>query len=327
MSDDILEAPSERLVWTERFGALTLDTGFSRSLVSTCTNAPYTDLMSLLEHARAILGAHGAGGQYHAYHSGLDGDLVVTSAALFLWRGQAFEPVSELTDAQEQCLREDAALRDVAGILEAQGIEASFPAMQQAIEVAGHRPEITQFLGPLMRIGKYSLAGGIIDARLEVAPDDVVALLEDAQITMNLVVQRQWAPDQLASAEQCLEDVLRLQPDNLRARLMWCDLPRYGGDPRASVPRFEALLEQAPDCDPAHYNIAVISLPHDAERALAHFERGATLAPEDADYPLGCARALLALGRHTDARAALERARQLAPEHPRIAQIEAELGR
>jgi len=61
-------------------------------------------------------------------------------------------------------------------------------------------------------------------------------------------------------------------------------------------------------------------------RALEHFVTGGRLAPTDADYPLGEARALLALGRKTEARVAFDRGEQLAPNHRLIATLRTQLG-
>ena len=47
--------------------------------------------------------------------------------------------------------------------------------------------------------------------------------------------------------------------------------------------------------------------------------------PHDADYPRSAARALIALGRHDEARVAIARAKQLAPNDPRIDQVASQI--
>ena len=78
-------------------------------------------------------------------------------------------------------------------------------------------------------------------------------------------------------------------------------------------------------CPKCGDQLAAPALVTIAEVALEHFTRGEALAPEDPDYPLGRARALIRLRRMDEAREACERGRELAPEHPRIAEIEAAL--
>lgn len=124
------------------------------------------------------------------------------------------------------------------------------------------------------------------------------------------------------AADALLDRALSIAPGNLRARLLWCDIPRFGGDGPASAQRFEQLVADVPTCDVAHYNLGAIYLQSVPERALHHFERGEALAPRDADYPIGRARALIALGRLGEARAALASARTIAPAHPRIPELD-----
>jgi tetratricopeptide (TPR) repeat protein len=82
---------------------------------------------------------------------------------------------------------------------------------------------------------------------------------------------------------------------------------------------------RGPEVDIAHYNLAVIYLATEPARALEHFAAGERLAPKDADYPLGAARALLALGRQVDAREAFQRGVALDPKHRLIAQLAKQL--
>ena len=108
--------------------------------------------------------------------------------------------------------------------------------------------------------------------------------------------------------------------------MLHADVPRFGGDPTTSAARFEELLREFPQCDAAHYNLGVILLATQPDRALEHFARGRSLAPTDADYVLGEARALVALRRETEARDRLRVAEQLRPDHPMLAKLKAQLG-
>jgi phage tail tube protein FII len=97
-------------------------------------------------------------------------------------------------------LARDAALRDAAGTLESQGIQAAFAAIEKAIRVAAARRELLQFAGNCLAVGKFSLAGAIVDQ----FPGDDQALLLDARITMKLVNSGQWGDAEPARAAQQL---------------------------------------------------------------------------------------------------------------------------
>ena len=70
-------------------------------------------------------------------------DVVIAFDGLFPWRDQTLEPVTGLIPAQEPCLREDAALRDVAGLLAVgpRHCRPRPPASRQAIPAPRARAE------------------------------------------------------------------------------------------------------------------------------------------------------------------------------------------
>ena len=98
-------------------------------------------------------------------------------------------------------------------------------------------------------------------------------------------------------------------------------------DEAAAEAALRALLAHHPDHPEANYTLGLILLVAKPEAALACFERGEAASPEDPDYPRSRARALLALGRLPEAREAIERAEELAPDDPRVAQVAGELAR
>jgi tetratricopeptide (TPR) repeat protein len=313
----------------EKYGALTLDTfvGQGSAKLSTCANALYKSLADLLRVATSMLELDPTA-SYYAYHSGRGVDLVVSLAAgrpVATWGGSG-APIERLSAEEERTLLEDAALRNAAGTIEVGGIESAYEAIQAALAAAPKRAELMQFARQLVTVRKFSIAGQLVDARLKADPNDAWALLLDAKMTMTLVNSQQWEKKRLVDAERSLSRVLSLAPDWVEAWLLWCDIPRFGGDASASVPRFLELLRRKPQVDIAHYNLAAIYLSSEPARALEHLVAGERLAPQDADYPFGAARALLALERLDEARAAFQRGVALDPKHRLVEQLEARLG-
>lgn len=325
-----MDIAATRAEWTAKWGALTLDTatGPSSRSLATIANVSYRNLADLLRSAAQII-ERDPGASYYAFHSGRGEDIVVSLAdgrAVATW-SKSGAAITALSPEDARTLAEDAALRDTAGTIEVAGIASAFEAIERALEAAPTRPELLNFAQQLMTIHKYSLVGRIIDARLAADPDDVAALILEAQITMNLVNSGQWGRERLANAEHLLTRALKREPTHVQARLLWCDVPRFAGDPAASAQRFHELLAQAPDTDVAHYYLGAIYLAgSEPARALEHFCAGERLAPRDADYAFGCARALLALNRREEARTAYARGAQLDPEHRLVRELESALG-
>jgi len=311
-----------------QYGALTLDTmvGPSSSKLSTCANSLYRSLDGLLHVAKGMLELDPTA-TYYSFHSGRGADLEVSlkrGRAVAHWAGSG-ELAEQLSPDEERTLAEDAALRNAAGTIEVGGITSAYDAIEQAIEAAPRRVELMQFARKLVAVKKFSIAGKIVDARLAVDPNDASALLLEAKMTMTLVNGRQWGTERLADAEQKLSRVLELSPSWIEARLLWADVPRFGGDAAQSAERFLDLLRLHPEVDIAHYNLGAIYLASEPARALEHFLAGEKLAPRDADYPLGAARALLALQRIAEARDAFERGAALDPKHRLLEQLRQQL--
>lgn len=317
---------AERRASTARWGALTLDSAWSSRRVWTSSSAPYRTFTELLACARRVLGHMGLGARYYSYHSGLGADVVIELSrgvpVATRVTGLGRELVQSLGAGDERVLAEDAALREVAGSMEERGLDASLGAIGIALEVARGRAELLPVAVDLIRAGKYALAVSVVEQRLQLAPDDVNAMLLDARITINLVRDGRLGLEHLKRADDRFQRVLALDPNDLRALSMWSEVPRLAGNPTGSVPRYEAVLARFPGCEVAHYSLATLLLGNQPQRALLHFSAGERLCPEDPDYSIGRARALLAMGCIEEARAALARARDLAPAHPVLPLLE-----
>jgi tetratricopeptide (TPR) repeat protein len=99
------------------------------------------------------------------------------------------------------------------------------------------------------------------------------------------------------------------------------NVARIRGDEATAIRTLERLLSLHPSHPEASYTLGLLLLGPDPARALALFEDGEKVQPRDPDYPRGRARALLAMGRYVEARAAAERAQELAPDDPRVAEL------
>ena len=133
--------------------------------------------------------------------------------------------------------------------------------------------------------------------------------------------------DQLAHVIALFGKALSLRPDSPDALIGQANIARVQGAKPTRRRALRDLLARQSDLHPeGNYTLGLILLPRSPAEALGCFERGEKEAPNDADYPRSRARALIALGRSDEARAAIARAKELAPGDPRIDQVAAQIG-
>lgn len=322
----------------------------STSLI-TIGDVPYTNSRGLVEHAGAVAkswvksrpdppGCQRCKSEtalgsidYHAYHSGADKDLVVRCGRpsgllrrirreLLWWAlDDGYEPIQQLSPDEEVTIRTDALLRSVAAALEVSGAEAAAPAIERAVTELPGASSLMEFVPQLLQVGKSGLAGAIVESRLAASPDDPDAHFWMAEIVIQVVAHGAWPTEKLSDAEEHLGRALALRAPFPEAETARCNLLRLRGDQSAARECFLQVVSRYPDRAEAHFNLGIMALDFAPEEALAHFARGEAISPEDADYPLGSARALIRLGRTSEATEALSRAEGLDPEHPKLAEI------
>ena len=278
---------------------------------------------------------------YHAFHSGAGRDLVVRyfpkpsvmarAHQELAWWTPGSDPVTIATLSAEQkdVIVRDAFLRAAQTDLEIHGIESAqaVAAIERALESIPGDPDLLRFVSPLLAAMQPALAGAICDAHTAVHPDDTAGHFGLANVVIHLVAHGAWGLERLDRAEASLDRVLQIDPKHLEARMARGTLMRLRGDDGPALDLYRKLLVNHADFGPLHYNIGSLLLARrDGAAALEHFVAGEALDLTDPDYPLGRARALAILGRPVEARAALERARLMAPDDANVAQVAKELG-
>ena len=275
---------------------------------------------------------------YHAFHSGANRDLVVRwypQASLLgrsrhelAWWTPGTEPVQIATLSAEQVkiVERDALLRGAQTDLELGGVEHALPTIQRAVEAIPGDPDLMRFVQPLLAAGRSGLAGEICDAHVLAHPEDPAGHFALADVVIQVVAHGAWPVEKLDEAEACLKRVLAIDPAHLEGRMALGTLMRLRGEEEPALVLYRELLADHDDFGPLHYNIGSLLLGRgDAREALHHFTRGESLDESDPDYPLGRARALSKLGRAAEARAALDKARKMAPDYAKVAQVAKEL--
>jgi tetratricopeptide (TPR) repeat protein len=263
---------------------------------------------------------------YHAYVSARRADLVARfragrSLELLWWSADGgFRPAT--IDAETQrAFTHDALLRAAKSARESGDLEHADQALEAAANTIPGDPQLLAFMPWLCSRRKTNVAGAIADAHSRARPHDPEGWYWLAQIGVELVASGAWGKEVLAQVELHLQRALSIAPAHAQALVAVANVARIRGDEASAVEMLERLLSLHPAHPEGSYTLGLLLLERDPARALTLFEAGERAQPRDPDYPRGRARALLAMGRYVEARAAAERARELAPDDPRVADL------
>jgi hypothetical protein len=270
---------------------------------------------------------------YHLFHTGENKDLVVRwfpKASLF---GRArhelgwfvdgdFHAVDSLAPDAQRILTRDALLRSAQTASEIEGVEAALPRIAKAAEQLAGERDLLDFVPILLEAGRAGLASQIVGAHIEKHPDDPAGYFGMANIIIQVVTHGAAPEERLSEAARYTQRALELQPEHLGAQLAKGTIMRMLGHDDAAQHCYRVMIERDPECAQAHYNLAKLLLEADPDQAAKHFAVGEKHDPQDPDYPIGLAFALAKAGHIDKAREALERARELTPDHPAIPQVE-----
>lgn len=260
----------------------------------------------------------------HVYSSAHQRDLVLhlTSQAAPQWLVDG-API-EWTPALDASFARDALVRTLEVSREGEDVPAVASAMLQAAQRIPGDAEALKFLPFLNNHGAYDAVLAMADATAQAQPTRAdgpfwraQVLLQQANATGNTALSDQARP--------LLDRALQLEPGHADASVALANLARMARRDDEAAQILTRLLQHHPDHAVANYTLGLILLPQRPAEALACFERGERGAPDDADYPRSRAKALVALGRIPEAQAAIARARELAPDDPRVQQVASEV--
>ena len=274
---------------------------------------------------------------YHTFSSGLTKDLVVRclvkggllggfKVELWTWDIERwYQPLGDPPAELTQRFGRDAAVRAAWTEIELHGVRQALPKIEQVVaQLAGHKV-LLEFIPPLLSVGKASLAARVAQAHVDSWPNDPLGHYWLAEILIQAIAHGAVNVARLEDVQRLLERALSVDSSHAQSLVARANLPRLRGDTESAYAALSELVAQRPDLADAHFHLGLMALDKAPAKALEHFTSAEEAGPEQADYPLGRARALIRLGRTDEARQALARGRELCPEHPRITEIEGQL--
>jgi tetratricopeptide (TPR) repeat protein len=240
---------------------------------------------------------------------------------LLWWSPQDGFLVAMIAEGAKHDFARDALLRAAKAAREAGDVELADRVLEAAAKAIPGDPELLVFMPWLCRRQKTSVAGAIAHAHSRAREHDPEGWYWLAQIGVELVASGTWSKEVLVEVDQHLQRALTIAPTHAQALVAVANVARIRGDETAAIQTLERLLSLHPDHPEGSYTLGLLLLERDPSRALGLFEQGEKAQPRDPDYPRGRARALLAMGRLVEARAAAERAQDLAPDDARVREL------
>lgn len=266
----------------------------------------------------------------HFFSSALATDLVArhtpgAAPALFTWSQAAGAQPHAPTADLDRAIARDALIRTIAAEKH-EDEDACMAALEEALVTIPGDVELLAYLPWVNGRGNLDLSRRIAAATVARRPEEAGGHFWLAQATVEEVGAGAAPKDKIAEAVPLLERAIALRPDYPDAQIALANVARIRGRDDDAEKALRALIANHPTHPEANYTLGLVLLAKNPAEALACFERGEQASPEDADYPRSRARALIALGRNDEAKVAIARAKELAPNDQRIDQVAAQIG-
>ncbi len=245
---------------------------------------------------------------------------------LYWWSAEdGYVARGPLKTAELEELRRCAYLRAPALRLKQRDRQVAVELVKEAMEAIEGEARLLQFASLLTDNGEYDLAIRLCEQHVLRHPNDARAHFHLGEIAFRRPVAKDARTAALMEAETHVSKAVRMRSDYPEAELLLANLMRSRQQFVGARLLLNGLLDRDASVAEAHYGLGLMALDTNPATALRHFSEGERHRPNEGDYPIARAKALVKLGRKAEARRALERARALVPESPRIAELEAML--
>jgi tetratricopeptide (TPR) repeat protein len=267
---------------------------------------------------------------YYFYNSELASDLVVrltpgAAPALSKWSLAGGSVPEAWSPAHDKGIARDALIRTLAAQREEEDADGSMATLREAVRLIPGDDELLKFMPWTCKVGALDLCAEVAAAHVKAKPDAAEGHYWLAQATIEAISRGQRPQSAIDGVVPELERAIQLNTDYPDAQIALANVSRIRRRDDEAEKALRALIQNHPDHPEGNYTLGLVLLEKNPAEALGCFERGEKAAPEDADYPRSRARALIALNRPEEARAAISRAKTLAPNDGRIDQVAAQI--
>ncbi|HEY9733051.1 MAG TPA: hypothetical protein V6C89_14125 [Drouetiella sp.] len=277
---------------------------------------------------------------YHHFVKESGEDLIVRSLTFgfdpnkrysLLWfDGKDYRVVSQEDIRDEDKVDADYFVRSINGYTAAGNFEDAAAAARLALQQFSGEPKLLSVISGLLAGNKAEVCEAIIDGHLDQRPGDPPGLLCKAELLLHKYrVGPPSAVNLVREAEQIVTRALSTsgRKDWQEAELMLCDIARLsGGNSAEKVENlYQEVVNKFPNFAASRFGMGLFYLENDPDKAITQFSAGESLSPNDPMFPLGQAQAYLKSKKIEEAKAAIERARLLSPNHPMLNLLQEEV--
>ncbi len=185
----------------------------------------------------------------------------------------------------------------------------------RAVELAPHQDDYR-----LAAAAVLARLGDLDRATVVLSPFDREALADaENQNALWILADLYYRRELLDKALRVLERLSQLEADPAAIAQMRGEIHLIQGRFPAAENEFRLTIQLRPDSAPAHYGLGMAQWRQlDLEEAKAALEKAGELAPRNPDYRLELGRLLLELDELTQARVTLEEAEEISPATPEV---------
>lgn len=271
---------------------------------------------------------------YHIFHSRRQSDFVVRifypyeigvphGYAFLWWRGHRYDSAADFSEEDGIALAADAVVRDVALTREFGDRQSFFSKLKDAISSVPGHGDLLHFVGDLQAAGQFGLAEVLTETHTESHPQDPDGWFWRADSALKGLSGHEVPESVLEEIAGWVERARTLRPDHIEAHCMAGSIKKMLGEWDEAREIFETLIESYPDYAPPCYQLGQLLFDDDSPvQALRYFKEGAKRAPGDVSFPIACIECFMVLKMLKDAQIMLGEAKKMAPEHPKLMELE-----
>jgi hypothetical protein len=270
---------------------------------------------------------------YHSRHFDRQKDLVLRcfysgfgtyglSYGLLWWAGGSdYSAISHNQISEEESCAQ--LLERAVLLLQAHERAWGLAVIRRAMTQYSGDPLLLECVSLLDRDNERGIVDSIVSGHLAKYPDDPSAHYWMSKLLIQAYIESLGPPQLLTEATEHIERALSNRPGWQEAELIDCLIGRLKNeDGTALRSKYDGLLQKYPDYPDLYYDYALFAMENNPAEALSLFAQGSALQPDDPEFVVGKARALLLMGKKNEANIEFAKAKRMGEKHPGVLKAE-----